>query len=112
MSLSIDEAGGNDFGLLYSFSGVVHGLSRNDRVSSATQPVSNAVAMLAQDANSFLSGVRSSGYFGFGPGTNRAPVRLPNLGQLLGQGPNPNADTHSQVMTRKSHYTACAPRSL
>ena len=63
--------------------------------------------------NSFLLRIGFLGYFGFGSGTNQAPVRLTNIGQQLDQSPNPDTDTHPQVMTPNvSFYTDCAPCSF
>ena len=92
-------------------SGVVHRLRRSSCLSSATQTVNNAVAMRRK--NSFLSRIGLGCYFGFGSGTNRAPVRLTNIGQHLDRSRNPNTDTHPQVTTSNvSYYTDCAPCSL
>ena len=85
-------------------SGVVHRLSRSFWISSATQTVNNAVAMLTSEL--------PFSYFGFGPGTNTRNVRWTNIAQNFDRSRNPNTDTHSQVMTPNvPHYTACAPCS-
>jgi len=52
-------------------------------------------------------------YLGLGSGTNINPARSTSTAQHLDRSHNPNADTHTQVMTPNvPHYTACAPRSL
>jgi len=40
-----------------------------------------------------------NGHFGFGSGTNRMSARWTSLAQSLDRSRNPNADTHSQVLT-------------
>jgi hypothetical protein len=99
-------------GRLYSFSDVVHRLSRRSRLCSATQTVNNVVAMPSLNKQFSLADWLGC-YFGFGSGTNRAPVRLTNIGQHFDRSRNPNTDTHPQVTTSNvSFYTDCAPCSL
>jgi hypothetical protein len=95
---------------LYSFSGVVHRLSRSVVICSTAQPVSNAVAM--RNSISIPGRISFRYSFGFGSGTNMKPARSTSLAQHLDRSRNPIADTHSQVPTANvSPYTACAPRS-
>ena len=83
---------------LYSFSGVVHRLRRSSRSSSATQAVHNAVAVATKE--SFLVGKNPPrNYFGFGSGTNTCPARFDEHSPTFDRSRNPNADTHTQVMT-------------
>ena len=98
--------------LLYRFSGVVHRLSRSFQILSATQTVNNAVAMNFL-LNRFLHRISPRKYSGFGSGTNRTPARWTSRAQHFDRSRNPNADTHTQVLTPNvPHYTACAPRSI
>src|SRR6476661_5393141 len=96
---------------MYSFSGVIHRRSGGHRLCSATETVSNAVAM-TKSGISFLQNNASKLYFGCDSGTNLCPSRWTSIAQTFDRSRNPNADTHSQVMTPNvPHYTACAPRS-
>jgi hypothetical protein len=98
--------------LLYRFSGVVHRLSRSFQILSATQTVNNAVAMNFL-MNCLLHKIAPRKHFGFGSGTNRTPTRWTSRAQHFDRSRNPNADTHTQVLTPNvPHYTACAPRSI
>lgn len=93
---------------LYSFSGVVHGLSRSITYST-TQTVNNAVKKLVKRV---LALSPQLWHFGLGPGTNMNSARSTSLTQSFDRGHNPNADTYSQVPTTDVlHYTAYAPRS-
>src|SRR5207245_6694568 len=82
---------------LYSFSGVVHRLSRSLWIYSGTQTVNNAVAM--PNSNFVFQKEALQCNFGFGSGTNRKSARWTSLAQSFDRSRNPNADTHSQVLT-------------
>lgn len=83
---------------MYSFPGVVHGLTRSLPNCSASQPVNNAVAMRF----STISGLPvfcPIPYFGSGFGTNQSDARPTSLSQPFDRSRDPNPDTHPQVTT-------------
>ncbi len=84
--------------VLYSFPGVVHGLTRSLPNRSARQPVNNAVAMQFSTF-SWLPIFCQLNYFGFGSGTNKRLARLTSSVQSFDRSRNPNADTNTQVTT-------------
>ena len=90
--------GYRDAGPTYSFPGVVHGLTRSLSIRSASQPVSNAVAMQMLSF-SWLPIFCPLPYFGCGSGTNKPYARWTSKARSFDRSRNPNPDTHPQVTT-------------